>query len=289
MKNSAKSLGILLCVLVFAPLLGAQSLTGMSLNGATGLYTIPTARIGWDEGADVGLDLGYHAIAANSRMTHIPAVALSLFKWLELSAAFDIQPEYYEHYTHNDDLLLGLKIQLPRNLIRGGTSLAIGGNFQFHNLKDGSVYRPADEEFGSENMVFQVYGAVSYAGNFFTMPAETTVALGKTIILRDASYFDRTGQNKDIDFGMGFDLTLFPKAMGNYVHLVIDFSNFTYSALPYPRGMSNRGILNTGVRIDLSAIPPLRKFKFNAEFLGVDLLDEDRSFGFGVVFGIPVS
>jgi hypothetical protein len=288
MKGLMKISALSFCVFVFTSVLGAQSLKGMGLNGATGLYTIPTARIGWEQESDIGLDLGYHAIMADSQIAHIPALSLSLFHWLELSAAFDIQPEYYTNYIHNNDLLLGIKIQFPQNLIRGGTSLAIGGNFQFHNLGDGSVHRPADKEFGSENLVVQIYGAVSYAGNFFTMPAETTVVLGKSFIIHDAFDFNKAAENKNIDFGMGFDLALFPRVLRNYVHLLIDFSNYTYSALPYPTAISGRGVLNAGLRIDLSVIPPLRRFKFNVDALGADLLDESRAFSFGLVFGISV-
>ncbi|MDR2103765.1 MAG: hypothetical protein LBP42_06665 [Treponema sp.] len=289
MKGLKKILALGLFVLVFSAALGAQSLRGMGLNGATGLYTIPTAWIGWDKNAKVGLDFGYHAVAADSRFSHIPAVSLSLFRWLEISAALDIQPEYIHDYIYNDDLLLGLKVQFPPDLISGGTSLAFGGNFQIHNLKDGDESKPADKKRGSEDTAFQIYGVVSYQGVFFTMPAETTVVLGKTFILQDAPGFDKTRESKNIDFGMGFDLALFPKALRNYVHLIIDFSNFAYSVLPYPLDISGRGILNAGIRFNLAGIPPLRKFKFNVDILGADLLDESRAFSFGLVFGVPIS
>ncbi|MDR3168146.1 MAG: hypothetical protein LBT93_09385 [Treponema sp.] len=285
MKCIGEKIVFLILAAVLTPALGAQSLMGMSLNGASGLYTIPSARIGWDQNADVGLDIGYHAISSHSKMTHIPAIGVSLFRWLEISAAFDIQPEYFDNYVHNNDLLLGVKIQFPQSLIRGGTSLALGGNFQFHNLGDGSTQRPADKEWGSENLVLQIYGAVSYAGEFFNMPAETTVVLGKTFILHDAAYLNRDMDNKNIDFGMGFDLSLFPTVLRNYVHLIIDFSNYAYSALPYPNSAAYRGILNGGLRIDLSVIPPLRRLKFYVDILGTDLLDESRALAFGLVFG----
>ncbi|MDR3138277.1 MAG: hypothetical protein LBT95_01245 [Treponema sp.] len=289
MKSLKKILFPGLFVFVFSAALGAQSLKGMSLNGATGLYTIPAARIGWDQNAEAGLDLGYHAVAADSQISHIPALSLSLFRWLEISAAFDMQPEYINNYVYNDDLLLGLKIQFPPNLTGGDTSLAFGGNFQIHNLKDGGEPKPADKKRGSADTAFQIYGAVSYRGAFFSVPAETTVVLGKTFILFDAFGFDKSRENKNIDFGMGFDLALFPKALQNYVHLIIDFSNFAYSVLPYPSDINGRGILNAGFRFDLSGIPPLRKFKFDIDVLGADLLDESRAFSFGLLFGIPLS
>ena len=50
----------------------AQSLKGMSLNGSTGLVSIPSGRIGWERTSDFGFDLGYHAIIDENVTTHIP-------------------------------------------------------------------------------------------------------------------------------------------------------------------------------------------------------------------------
>jgi hypothetical protein len=100
MKNFRTFLLILTAGLAVSALSAqTSSLKGMSLNGATGLYSIPSGRIGWERTSDLGLDLGYHAIIDN-KATHIPKVALSLFKWVELSAAFDIQPDGYNYYSH---------------------------------------------------------------------------------------------------------------------------------------------------------------------------------------------
>ena len=245
--------------------LEAQSLKGMSLNGSTGLYAIPTGRIGWEKSNDLGFDMGYHTIIKDGYATHIPKASVSLLKWVELSAAFSIPSEKY-HYDGND-LIAGLKIQFPLTK----TALALGGNLQSLNLGNSS---PKRYNAG------QVYLAVSYTGTFFDMPAETTVVAGKT--------FSKYNAKSDIDFGMGFDLVLFPKIFENYIHWIVDFANFSYSVEPLMVDSWNRGVLNTGIRVDLSIIPIFKKFKFAVDILVTDILDENRSFSVGGVFGIPV-
>jgi hypothetical protein len=250
-----------------------SSLKSMSLNGSTGLYSIPSGRIGWEKSSDFGLDLGYHAII-DEKAAHIPKVALSLFKWVEVSAAFDIQPEGYNHSLYSlyspdkgTDFIGGLKIQLPVTK----TAIALGGNIQAHNLGNDKPWR---------RNAGQVYVAVTYAGEFFTWPAETTVVLGKTFI--------EDNKSSDIDFGMGFDLLLLPKIFQNYLHWITDFANFSYSASPVGANSVFRGVLNTGIRIDLASIPALNKFKFALDVTLTDALDDNRSFALGGVFGIPI-
>ena len=180
---------------------------------------------------------------------------------MELTGAFDIQPGDRE-----GDLIAGAKIQLPLT----NTALALGGNFQAVN--SGNEYRAYKAG--------QVYMALTYAGNFFNMPAETTVVVGKTFVQ------DRMDSN--IDFGMGFDLVLLPKVFDRYVHWITDFANFSYSTDPFKADFRTRGVLNTGLRIDLSVIPALNKFKFSVDILLADAFDDNRSFSAGLVFGIPV-
>ena len=247
--------------------LASQSLKGMSLNGATGLYSIPTGRIGWERSSDLGLDLGYHAIIKKGVATHIPKAALSFFKWVELSLALDLQPDTYYGNSSNNDFIGGVKIQFPLEK----TALALGANLQSLNLGSES---PKRYNAG------QVYLAVSYSGIFFEMPAETTVVVGKTFI---ANHSD-----KNLDFGMGFDLILFPKVFERYVHWIVDFSNFSYSVEPWSVVAKNRGVVNTGLRIDLTVIPVFRKFKFVVDILATDIFDENRAFSVGGVFGIPI-
>jgi hypothetical protein len=252
--------------------LGAQtsSLKGMSLNGATGLYSIPSGRIGWEKSSSLALDLGYHAVI-DEKATHIPKVALSLFKWVEVSAAFDIQPQgyYYSHYSPDKgtDFIGGLKVQLPVTK----TAIALGGNIQALNLGNDKFYR---------YNAGQIYMAVTYAGEFFTWPAETTVVVGKT--------FNERTKNSNIDFGMGFDLILLPKIFQNYVHWIADFANFSYSVEPVGADAEVRGVFNTGFRVDLASIPALNKFKFVIDLTLTDALDKNRAFALGAVFGVPI-
>jgi hypothetical protein len=248
----------------------AQSVRSQSLNGATGLFSIPTGHLGWETGGNVGLDLGYRAVINNDAGTaHIPALTLSIYKMLEISAAFDIQPDTWWH-QNNDDLLIGLKIKLPAK----NTSIALGVNMQFLNISN---------KYYHDYNAYQPYLAITYSGNFFTTTAETTIVFGKT--------FYSGYNNTNIDFGMGFDMILFPDVFGNAVHWIIDFANFSYSDNSWPnysyyQGGSawHRGILNMGARIDLSG-----KYKFVIDVILNDLFDDgQRSFTIGAVFGVPL-
>jgi len=276
---------LVLTSLIFIPFVSAQTSTGsrgQSINGSTGLFSIPSGRIGWEGPGDFALDLGYRAVINNDAgVAHIPAFTMSLLKWVELSMAFDIQPEqkYYQNYyqdKENNDLLLGLKVRLPTT---GKTSIAIGTNLQLINFDN-------DEH---DYNAYQPYIAITYPGTFFTMPAETTIVFGKTLYSGD--------NNSNIDFGIGFDLILFPDVFKNTVHWIIDFSNFAYSDHAWPNYRLEpstetlwRGILNTGFRIDLSTIPALSKFKFLLDLIFNDLFDDgSRSFTIGAVFGFEAS
>lgn len=244
---------------VAAPAVDAQSLKGMSLNGSTGLIGIPSGRIGWEHSADLGLDLGYHAILTDNDTAHIPKVSMSLFKILEFSLAYDTnRGEDWE------DLLIGGKLQLPTDT----TAVALGGNFQILQFA------------GETENASQVYLAVTYPGQFFNMPAETTFVVGKT-------FSDRVPDG-DIDFGMGFDLELFPDVFQGFIHWINDFSNFSYSNKPVGADAQNRGAFNTGLRIDLAAYPSLSQYKFVIDAMLTDALDDDRAFAVGIAFGIPV-
>jgi len=265
---------LILTALVFVPFTFAQTGSmGQSMNGATGLLTIPSGHTGWEGPGNLGLDFGYRAIInENAGTAHIPALTVSLFKYFELSIALDIQPDFNNYYKENNDLLLGFKFRLPTS---GKTVIAIGGSFQLINFENDAYNRTA----------FQPYVAITYPGTFFTMSAETTVAFGKTFY---------SGHNdSNIDFGIGFDLILFPDVFRNAVHWIIDFSNFAYSDNAWPHyttGQTNavwRGILNMGFRIDLSTIPGLNNYKFLVDLIFNDLFDDgQRSFTIGVVFGV---
>ncbi|MCL2441121.1 MAG: hypothetical protein FWD14_05230 [Treponema sp.] len=283
MKNIFNIICFFLLAFITIPFVSAQTndagFRGQSMNGATGLFSIPTGRIGWEGPKDFGFDIGYRAIINTDRGTaHIPALTFSLFKFIELSAAFDIQPNinYYHHLHHeNQDLLFGAKVKLPT---AQGTAVAIGCNMQLINL--------TNDRFNYN--AYQPYVAISYRGTFFTMPAETTVVFGKTF------YSGTPHNNSDIDFGMGFDIILFPDVFGRAVHWIIDFANFGYSENAWPNHLTartgsawHRGVMNTGFRLDISSIPSLNQYKFLLDFIFNDLFDAgQRSFTVGLVFGI---
>jgi len=253
---------------------------GQSINGATGLFSIPSGRLGWEKPNNFAMDFGFRTIINNDLgITHIPAITMSLFGWIEISSAFDFQPDitYWGKEEKNNDLLLGLKLKLPTN---ASTAIAIGGNFQFLNINNDN-----DLNYNA----YQPYIAITYPGTFFKMPAETTIVFGKTFYSIKP---DPHPNDSNIDFGMGFDIILFPDAFKNLIHWIIDFSNFNYSDNAWPNTWFYhtdsvwRGILNTGFRIDLSSIPELSKFKFLIDVIFNDLFDEgSRSFTIGAVFG----
>jgi len=246
-------------VLLGGPVFG-QSLKGMSFNGATGLMSIPSGRIGWERTADFGFDLGYHAIFDDGDNTHIPKASVSLFKLLEFSFAYDAQPG-----EDNEDIIIGGKIQLPTDR----TAVALGANFQMIQFPGG-----VDEN------VQQIYIAATYPGEFFNMPAETTFVLGKS--------FGDIIDDEWIDFGMGFDLLLLPDIFQGYVHWINDFANFSYSWNAFGADAGIRGVFNTGIRIDVAANPSLSKYKFVIDALVTDALDDARSLGLGLAFGAPI-
>ncbi len=260
MRKTRVAIIVVLVVLIGAPSLSAQSLKGMSLNGATGLIGIPSARIGWEHSADLGLDFGYHAIFDDNETAHIPKVAVSLFQLAELSFAYDSNIG-----DDNEDILLGGKIQLPTG---GRTAVAVGGNFHMLQIN------------GNDENVQQVYLAATYPGTFFNMPAETSLVIGKA--------FGDLVDDGDIDFGMGFDLVLFPEIFQGYVHWINDFANFSYSRTPAGADAETRGAFNTGIRIDIAANPALSRYKFVIDAMMTDALDEDRAFGLGLAFGVPI-
>jgi hypothetical protein len=252
--------------------LGAQTaFTAMSLNGATGLYVIPTARIGFAD-ANLGLTGGYHTIiyrpgGGTTELNHLIQANISFLKMFEVSGTFDLQPKNIMGPDPND-ILTGFKFQLPI----GAIPIAVGSNFQWRN-----VGRESD------HWAIQVYGAVSYPADIFGWPSETTLVIGHT--------FREEEGDSNIDFGMGFDLIILPKYLKNFLHLLIDFSNFSYSADPYGPDAWPRGVLNTGVRVDLSQIPVLSKFNFAVDMFLADAFDDKnigggRSFGLGVNFGM---
>jgi hypothetical protein len=261
--------------LVFAVLfnLTAQSYRGQSMNGSTGLFFIPTGHVGWEDGnTHIGFDFGYRAVINNDAgVSHIPAATISFFKYVEISTAFDIQPDSW--YGKNTDLLFGIKFRLPTK----NTAVAIGLSVQLLNLGNNNY----------DYYAYQPYIVFTYPGTFFNMKTETTFVIGKTF------YSGGPDNNSNIDIGMGFDITFFPDAMGSFLHGIIDFANFSYSDNAWPNDSPRhsgpswwRGVLNLGLRFDLSSIPALKNFKFVIDAVCNDLFDAgQRSFTVGAVFG----
>ena len=264
-----------LFVLAIAFPLAAQdaALNSMSLNGATGLYVVPTGRIAYPN-ADMGLNGGYHTNFfkpfddGKTEANHLLQINFSFLRMIELSGTFDIQPDGAPMGEDPNDFMIGAKFQLPF----GGMPIAIGANYQSHNYSD-DLY---------DYTAFQIYVAVTYRSEFFGWPADTTLVVGHTF-MEDKSH-------SNIDFGMGFDLILFPTVTGNFIHFLLDFANFGYSNGPWGAGAWTRGVLNTGLRFDLSQIPALERFTFAVDVFLADAFDSakdggGRSFGIGICFG----
>jgi hypothetical protein len=241
-----------------------ESFSAMSLNGATGIYVVPTARIGFPD-ANMGLNGGYHTNFfdppnGDLKMNHMIQANFSFLKMFELSGTFDLQPQ-----DDDNDILAGIKFQLPF----GTVPIAVGSNLQYHDMG-------AD----IDHFAAQFYGAVTYSSEIFSWPAETSLLLGYT-------YFEGE-RHSNIDFGMGFDLIVLPKYLGNFVHLLIDFANYSYSASPWGTDAWGRGVLNTGIRVDLSQIPALEKLNIAVDVFLADAFDSSKA-GSGRSFGVGIS
>ena len=243
----------------------AQSPKGMSFNGATGLYSIPLGRVGWEQGSNIGIDFGYSLIVGEGNITHTPKAAITLFGFWELNFALDIQPPHPDPNNSNTHIIFGTKFQFPTN---DRVAVSLGGNYQL--LRNGAD--PAHDNAG------HIYLAMTYSSRFFEWPVETTVVLGYTV--------GKSLPNGNIDYGMGFSLALLPNVFQNMIHLIVDFSNYTYVVLPPAYALNTeRGILNTGFRIDFASIIRQPRFKFALDVLMTDAFDDNRGLSLGGVFG----
>jgi hypothetical protein len=263
--------GVLIFTAISAGFVSAQE--GMTFNGAAGLYSVPTGLIGWERETNLGIDMG---LAYNvNKKNPMTKIGVSIFKWVEITGAVDFQPDTSffgkEKKGNNFDYIMGLKLQLPITK----TAIALGGNLQFLH----PVYGPWDSGGDVElRHAGQIYASATYSGSFLGMPTDTTAALGYTFL--------EGHSHSNIDFGMGFDMALFPNVFQQYLHWLIDFSNFSYSSDPLGIDTAYRGSLNTGLRIDIGAAPALKKIKFMVDVIATDILDDgNRSFVVGLVFG----
>ncbi|MDR1375068.1 MAG: hypothetical protein LBJ24_08870 [Treponema sp.] len=289
---------VLVLALALVPQVTAQSetpdpVTTMGLSGATSIYGLPTARVSWP-GRDFGFNVGYHLTVANPdndgdndvKTAHNIGANFGFLKWAETNIAFDFQPDYWTASNgDNHDLLIGVKVQLPfKNT--SYPAVAVGGNLQFLNL--GGEDKGGQNEFASTT---QFYAAITYAASFFGVPVETSAVLGKTFVMNSNSMLANgsTIGKTNIDFGMGLDMTIFPNTLQSFVHWLAEYSNFSYSNDPFAANHGIRGVMNTGVRVDLSRIPALDKFNATIDIMGTDLLDhKQRGFSLGLVFGAPI-
>jgi hypothetical protein len=249
-------LAVLLCVFAVAGLSAqSENLNAMSLTGITGLYVVPTARLGWE---GMGFNGGYHMHFVDDDLEDLFQVNMSFFDLFEAAVTYVGQA-----YDDDDDLIAGLKLRIPVS----STPIAFGG-YVFYN------------DFGAswDHLAAQIYGVFTYPAEFFSMPVDTTLVLGKTFV-------ENQDVNSDIDFGMGFDLIIFPNFMGRFLHWLVDFSNYGNIARMSPR----RGSVNTGLRIDMSQIPALRSFNFAIDAYLTDAFDAgERNFGIGATFGVQL-
>lgn len=257
--SSIVSVAAFLIVAVSAQQSMAKPFKSPSLGGATGLMSMPTAHVGWAGSSNIGLDIGWHYVdgehGGSDDGTHIPKVNVTIMGKVELGVAYDTQTE------DNEDILFHGKFQFYGE---GQSALAVGGNYQ--NI----------QWAGTRHDYYQLYLAATYTGNFISMPAETSLVIGKT-------FGDEPYANDDnIDFAMGFDLDLAPGIFKHYIHWINDFSNFSYSVNPYGAGV-HRGIFNTGIRIAALRDGSL---KLNFDVMLLDALDDNRDWAAGVCFGL---
>lgn len=264
------------CAAVFACLVWtaaahATAFSSQSIGGATGLISTPTAQVAWD-GNDIAVDAGVHYLKNGGTVSTTPKATICLFKRFEAGITYDMQKPDGDN---NNDLLAHAKFRFfPWNGV-GKSNLAIGGNYQFLKV-------PLGNDRHEDYRCWQGYVAATYAGEFFSMPAETTLVFGKTWG-KKPYHIDRDDQ--DIDFSMGFDLQLLPSIFQGYLHWISDFANYSYSMDARNIADSRyRACFNTGAR--LAVLKDSNRFKLNIDLLYLDVLDSNRCFGMGVSGGM---
>lgn len=250
------------CVCGFVASGHAVEFTSPTLGGATGLFTTPTARTGW-EGNQLGLDTGI-AFSGIGEGSTIPKATLQIFDKWELGISREMQDE-----DNSDDMFLHTKFCFsPWTHKLENTALAVGLNYMDLEINDR----------GYTN--YQVYLAATYKGDFFDTPAETTLVFGKT--MGDEELAD----DDNWDFSMGFDMDFFRGVLDGYVHWICEFSNYSYTADLYRNTTLARGAFNTGFRI--AALKDHPRYKLNFDLMYLDLFDENRDFGAAVTFGLKL-
>ncbi len=230
-----------------------DAVTGMTLNGSTGLFVVPDAQIGWDR-TDIGLNSGYGFVWTGN-LDHLPRFSINLFRKIEVSGLLHFNSSGVKNGV------LGAKFQFFE---KQGASLAMGGDFE---ITDTSHYTGHNSK---------VYTSVTYSGDFFSMPATTSLAFGW-------QFLSLGKFSSQLIYGMGFTIGLFPNILHNYLMWVTDFSNFSYAVHGSELNAGVRGALNTGLRIH-----PVKKGAFNLviDIIGTDLLDTTRGLTVSLSAGI---
>lgn len=264
---------ISLIVIVVGSPLFSQSLKGLSLGGTTGLITTPTGRIGWEKSSDLGLDVGYHFSTnrAFGENESIISAALSIAKKFEAGVTLDFQKDYDGDDTGDEtDLHLFGKFQMYNS---GNSGMAVGANFQMIDFLSKNENRPGKGNYS------QIYLVTTYSGSFMEVPAATTILFGKTFDIDE-------GLNDQIDFSMGFDLTLFPDVFHGFIHWISEFTNYSYSVDSHITNAASRGAFNTGLRMDIFA---KSEYKFVIDAVLMDVFDDGiDSFSIGGTFGFSL-
>lgn len=227
---------------------GEQGIHGTTISGTTGHIVTPSADLFWDD-SEFALSTGYTMIATKGKLAHVPYVNFALFRNFETTIALDT-------FEGTFDVLTGAKW---RFLDTGNTMIAVG-------LLGQSLDIGNETEWAA-----QAYLTSTFKSSFFDQSALTTVLIGYTF-QKDMKF--------DIDFSVGFDTLLFPSVLKEYVSLVFDVGNVSYSNDASGTD-PDRGIINAGLR--LNPIGLGEQLRISADIAGLDLLDgADRSFALGV-------
>lgn len=249
--------GLAICMLLKEPC-SAGTFWSRTIGGATGNITTPSAKTAWED-SDFAMDAAYHFIV-DDIYNHIPGFTITFLKQVEIGLVYDYQG------AGGDDWIIHAKWNFY-NI--GDAALAVGANTQFIRLND----RAPMEFFG------QVYIAMTYLGNFFSMPVQTSLVFGKTL--------GKGHYNSNLDVSIGIDIDIFPDYLKHYLHWVNDFANYSYSVNPCGNNYSNRGCFNTGFRI--AALHDEESVKLNIHVLLTDVFDEsDRSVSLGMSVGYGI-
>lgn len=252
-----KILFVLLFALLSAAAFSQAGRMFPTFGGATGAWVVPSAFVNYESGT-VGLDGGYKFLYRDNSaggMSHILYAELGFLKQAEVGFAVDI-----DHRT-TADFMVNLKWQFSELFSKKGNSaMALGGNFQAVDLL---VNNSSYAYYG------QLYFVMSYQGNFFSLPARTSLLLGYTF---------QEHMSDDIDAGIAFELNFFPQVFKNYVYLICDFANFSYLGGGHSTGLNaeNRAVFNTGLRFSLLNGGKYDKYMLGLDIVGTDLLDSSR-------------